>query len=74
MIPMNTSCLSCKYYKIHDTRTGFCRVEILASGNRDAEKPLVQVDSSCERWVDCGQTYYIRLGWIKNRDKETSDQ
>jgi len=67
---VNTNCLRCKYYKIQDALAGFCRVEILTSGNRDAEKPMVQADSSCSKWKDCGQTYFIRLGWIKNMVKE----
>jgi len=70
VIPVNKSCLRCKYYKIKDSLTGFCRVEVLFSGNREAEKPIVQADSSCEKWIDCGQTYFIRLGWIKNLEKE----
>ena len=45
-------------------------MEVLTSGNRKAEKPMVQADSSCEKWIDCGQTYFIRLGWIKNMGKE----
>ncbi len=68
--PVKIRCLSCKYYTIHDQLTGLCRVEALTTGNRQAEKPSVQADSSCERWKDCGQTYFIRLGWIKNMDKE----
>ncbi len=69
-MPVKKICLSCKYYKIEDTMSGFCRMEILTTGNRDAEKPMVQMDSSCDKWIDCGQTYYIRLGWIRNLEQE----
>ena len=70
---MKTSCLNCKYYKIKDAGSGFCRVEILTSGNQKTEKPVVQAESSCEQWKDCGQTYYIRLGWIRSMTKEADD-
>jgi len=63
---MKTQCLSCKYYKIQDAQSGACRVENLVSKKRDAEKPTVQADGTCDKWKDCGQTYYIRLGWIRN--------
>ena len=67
---MNT-CLKCKYYKIHDAESGFCRVEALSSGNHAAEKPLMQAENTCKEWADCGQTYYIRLGWLKNNSKQS---
>ncbi len=63
---INTHCLNCKYYKIQDAETGLCRVEVLTAGNRDGQKPRVQADNSCSKWVNCGQGYYVRLGWIKN--------
>ena len=67
---MKTQCLSCRYYKIHDAQNGTCRVDNLLKGTRNAEKPTVRADENCERWKDCGQTYYIRLGWIRNLEKE----
>ena len=67
---MKASCLNCKYYTINDVRTGLCRVEALTSENRNAEKPEVKAAGNCKKWVDCGQTYYIRLGWLKNMTKE----
>jgi len=30
-------------------------------------KQQVKTDFSCEQWQDCGQQYYIRLGWIKGQ-------
>ena len=67
---MKTQCLSCRYYKIHDAQSGTCRVDKPASGKHEAEKPTVQADENCEQWKDCGQTYYIRLGWIRNLEKK----
>jgi hypothetical protein len=46
-------------------------VEALTSGNRKTKKAKVQSEDSCEKWADCGQTYYIRLGWIKNNSKQS---
>jgi len=66
---MKIQCLRCRYYKIHDSQSGTCRVKNPASGKRDAEKPTVQAEGNCEKWKDCGQTYYIRLGWIRNLKK-----
>ncbi len=67
---MKTHCLNCKYYQINDVRSGYCRVESLVSKQPAAEKPLKDADDHCSQWVDCGQTYYIRLGWIRNKEKE----
>jgi hypothetical protein len=72
--PVKTNCLSCKYYKIKDAKTGLCRMEALTSGNREAKKPEVEADYHCDKWIDCGQTYYIRLGWIKKNSPDTSEE
>ncbi len=64
--PVIKRCLSCKYYEIKEEQTGFCRMENLTTGNRQAEKPAAKADDCCEKWRDCGQTYFIRLGWLKN--------
>jgi len=34
---------------------------------RDDLKQQVKADFSCEQWQDCGQQYYIRLGWLKGQ-------
>ena len=71
MVPvMKTHCLNCKYYQIHDVRSGFCRAQALVHKKKNAEKPLRDIDDHCDDWADCGQTYYIRLGWIRNRENE----
>jgi hypothetical protein len=67
---MKTHCLNCKYYQINDVSTGYCRVEALGPGKRSVEKPLKDADDHCAQWKDCGQTYYIRLGWIRNKENE----
>lgn len=67
---MEPTCLQCKHYKISDPLSGFCRILVRETGNKDAQRPMVTADHSCEKWEDCGQQYYIRLGWIKNKKKE----
>ena len=67
---VKTHCLSCKYYLIKDPLTGLCRHEVLTSGNRTAQKPQVHADHSCPEWINCGQSYYIRLGWIKKNQAD----
>ncbi len=62
---METTCLSCKFYKVEDALSGFCRVIVRETGDRNAERPMVRADHACDKWVDSGQQYYIRLGWIK---------
>ncbi len=72
---MEATCLSCKFYKVEDALSGFCRVIVRETGNRDAEKPMVRADSACDKWVDSGQQYYIRLGWIRaQEEKAVSEQ
>ena len=72
---MKSTCIRCKYFKIEDSLSGFCRVQIRKSRDKQAPKPMVKQDDTCENWEDCGQQYYIRLGWIKSqetaKDKET---
>ena len=67
---MKQTCLSCKYYKISDHQTGLCREQALTTKNRNADKPEVTSEHCCDKWIDCGQTYYIRLGWIKKNAPE----
>jgi len=67
---MKATCMSCKFFKIEDAMSGYCRVNVRETGDRNAPKPMVRQDDTCDRWVDCGQQYYIRLGWVKSRGKE----
>jgi hypothetical protein len=66
---MKSTCMSCKFFKIEDTVSGHCRVQVRESGNRDAPRPMVKQEDSCAKWADCGQQYYIRLGWARSQDK-----
>lgn len=49
-------------------------MEALTSGNREAKKPKVDAEDHCEKWINCGQTYYIRLGWIKSNSPEAEKE
>ena len=74
---IKTSCIRCKFYKVKDEHTGYCRVQTNENVSKKALRPLVQSQSSCEKWIDCEQQYYIRLGWIKaliNRKQESDQQ
>jgi len=64
---MKTTCLRCHYYKVADVESGYCKVLVKETGDREAARPRVAADHCCEKWEDCGQNYYIRLGWIKAR-------
>lgn len=56
---MNKDCLHCKHYRLDDIASGVCRV-----AKMDVYPPRRNEDT-CPSWRDCGQQYYIRLGWIK---------
>ncbi|GBE12490.1 hypothetical protein BMS3Bbin14_01410 [bacterium BMS3Bbin14] len=62
---MKSNCINCKFYKVKDALTGYCRVLIKETGDKKAEQPMVRDHGSCPKWIDCGQQYHIRLGWIK---------
>ena len=54
-------CLSCRYFRLESVDKGICRVD------KDSDKsyPEKQKNADCARWQDCGQQYFIRIGWIK---------
>lgn len=54
-------CLNCKFYRLNGVEQGICRVD----KDKSNEYPTKQNDDICTRWLDSGQQYYIRLGWIK---------
>ena len=54
-------CLSCKYFRLENVDRGICRVDKAS----DKNYPVKQKNEDCGRWQDCGQQYFIRLGWIK---------
>lgn len=71
---MESTCMRCKFYKIEDAMSGYCRVLVRETGDAKAHRPMVKKDDTCEKWVDCGQQYYIRLGWLKSQSGEKQPQ
>lgn len=70
---MKATCMNCKYYKIEDELTGFCRVSVKGeTGKEKKENKMVRQDYTCSEWQDCGQQYYIRLGWLKAQKNNDS--
>ena len=68
---MKSICMNCKYFKIEDEFTGYCRVAVYGKKEKKTEQnPMVLQDNFCEKWQDCGQQYYIRLGWLKAQKKK----
>ena len=58
-------CLSCKYFRPEDQFTGRCRVD---KDHIDPDRyPIMKHDDLCERWENAGQQYFIRVGWLKNK-------
>lgn len=54
------SCLNCKKFRLIDAESGICRVDKTVD-----DYPVKGVKDNCKLWIDAGQQYYIRLGWIK---------
>jgi hypothetical protein len=54
-------CLNCKYFRLESVDKGICRVD----KEKEKNYPAKEKNEACERWLNCGQQYYIRLGWIK---------
>lgn len=69
MKTIKKNCLSCKSFRLDDINSGVCRVE----KKSDGIYPLKQNEDLCEFWTDCGQQYYIRIGWIRARS-ETAEK
>ncbi|RJX20509.1 MAG: hypothetical protein C4563_06150 [Desulfobulbus sp.] len=66
--------MRCKHYKVEDAASGYCRAESALNADVNAKKVMVHHDHACQQWIDCGQNYYIRLGWLKARqNKQTAD-
>jgi hypothetical protein len=62
MQQVKKTCLSCKYFRLEDIHSGLCRVE-----KKTTAYPMKLQTDLCDLWCNCGQQYYIRLGWIKNK-------
>jgi len=54
------SCLNCKKFRLVDTESGVCRVDKTVENY-----PVKGLKDNCKQWIDAGQQYYIRQGWIK---------
>lgn len=67
---MKTTCLGCKHFKIVDEEHGFCRVD---KGSKNSH-PKVKLSDKCEQWRDCGQNYYIRLGWLRANQSRSTEK
>ncbi|MFH0781005.1 MAG: hypothetical protein V2B20_03505 [Pseudomonadota bacterium] len=63
-------CLSCKFYRLDDINSGVCRVDKGTS----ADYPQKHTDDQCSRWLDSGQQYFIRVGWIKAKKAESEEE
>ena len=71
---MNQICMSCKFYKIEDEFSGYCKEPRNTASDDKADIHIVKHDDSCEKWKNCGQHYYIRLGWVKAKQKQGADK
>lgn len=58
-------CLRCNYFRLHSISRGLCRKEKTDTGDY-LEKSITD---ECAFWLDCGQNYYIRKGWIKSKQQ-----
>ncbi len=56
-------CLCCKYFRLESVDAGLCRVD----KDTDKNYPAKNNNDHCLNWHDCGQQYFIRLGWIKSK-------
>jgi len=64
------NCLSCRHFSLQEIDAGVCKVV-----KEPAGYPVKAIDDACDRWLDCGQHYFIRTGWIKSRlAKETGEK
>ncbi|MGB3224734.1 MAG: hypothetical protein WBB23_18165 [Desulforhopalus sp.] len=60
-------CLSCKYFRLESVDNGICRVD----KEIDKNYPTKGKDDNCVNWKDCGQQYFIRLGWLKAKTTDS---
>ncbi len=64
MNKVKKTCLSCKKFRLIDVDKGLCR--LVKKESVDDYPQMIHTDV-CESWIDCGQQYYIRLGWRNKR-------
>ncbi|MCD6389210.1 MAG: hypothetical protein J7L69_07345 [Desulfobulbaceae bacterium] len=70
---MEKNCLNCKFYKVEDVVSGFCRKQSSEGEVGKKTYQMVRADDVCEKWIDAGQQYFIRLGWIESQKKKQQD-
>lgn len=70
MSKVESICLSCKKFRPLDVNEGLCRLKKQANVE---DYPKKNHKDSCESWVNCGQKYYIRLGWLKKMEEKGSE-
>ena len=64
----DTTCIRCKFFRMKNSSKGTCRLLSRRTEPKlNDREQQVKTDFSCEQWQDCGQQYYIRLGWIKGQ-------
>lgn len=61
------NCLACTFYRLTDLTTGACKED----KSLRPDYPVMKPEDSCVKWQDAGQQYYIRLGWLKNKKKDS---
>lgn len=59
-------CLSCRFFRLTAIDEGLCRVDKAHDTNYPKKMPT----DHCSGWVDCGQQYYIRVGWMKGEARK----
>ena len=70
---MERNCLNCKFYKVEDEFSGYCRKKSSEGEAGKKTYQMVRADEVCENWINAGQQYFIRLGWIEAQKKKQRD-
>lgn len=63
-------CIRCTFYRLDDEHGGVCRKD----KSKNPHYPHMKADDRCASWRDCGQQYFIRLGWLKRRQAELREE
>jgi hypothetical protein len=62
-------CLTCKSFRLDTVDSGICRVD----KSFGTDYPPKGTNDVCGKWQNCGQQYFIRLGWIKAKTTQASE-
>jgi hypothetical protein len=65
----SVTCLRCRYFRLLDEIGGLCRVD----KGQGPDYPKTASSGHCPRWRDCGQQYFIRLGWLRAKKRASAD-